>query len=285
MHPSTWDFYFPVIQGFVNEMNARRFRIHLEINSMAELAADSELINYLRGYGIQGCAFIITTNGDYEVFHLIAEQYSIPVVTVYTRLFDTIPSVSIDNYEASHRVTTWLRRLGHSEIAFIGGLQSDSAAGDRKRGYVDAMEGLSARIFDGNWDFESGDAELRRMIARGIIPTALFCANDHMAMGALAACRDLRIDVPDRISLVGFDDTMMSRIASPSLTTVKMPLVEMGREAASTLLANATQGGTVEPLHRKLKAELIVRNSVIPFAPHGKETRSGSEETVTAQNT
>lgn len=263
IHPSTWDFYFPVIQGFINEFHERNCRVHLEIDNVTDVTDTSILFSYLQSYNIQGCGFVITTKAEYDSLRVIAEQLGLPMVSVYAKISESIPSVSVDNYRASYEATSWLRGLGHTEIAFVAGLRSDYAALDRERGYKHAMRGLRTSIYEGTWDFESGDVELRRMFSSPRVPSAVFCANDHMALGVLAACRDLRIDVPGQLCIVGFDDSIMARVVSPSLTTMRMPLVQMGRQAAASLLAQKGGDDRTVPQHVSLKAELVVRNSVI----------------------
>ena len=207
IHPSTWDFYFPVIQGFVNEFRANDCRVHLEIDTLDDLASGVTLLNYLKGQNIQGCAFVVTTKGKYEMLEVIMKEYAIPVATVYSKVSASVPSVTIDNYHAAYEMTSWLLRIGHREIAFIGGPESDYAAADRLKGYKDAMRRLPRVTQEGTWDFDSGDEGLRKIFSSRRIPTAIFCANDHMALGVLSACKDLRIQVPDRVSLAGFDGT------------------------------------------------------------------------------
>jgi DNA-binding LacI/PurR family transcriptional regulator len=119
-------------------------------------------------------------------------------------------------------------------------------------------------IFDGDWTIESGVEGLKYFIAQKNVPSAIFCANDHMAIGVLKACRTLRISVPDDLSVVGFDDNYICNVSSPELTTVNMPLFELGEEAVSLIVPDAIDQG-VSNLHRVLPSELIVRNSAIPF--------------------
>jgi len=265
IHPSTWGFYFPVIQGFINELNIHRYKIHLELNNIQDLLDHSFLSNYIGAYNIQGAGFIITSNGDYRGLLTAVDEYSIPIVTIYTKLYDSISSVYIDNLSASYNVTSWLKQLGHKKIAFISGPGNDFAANERKNGYLKNMQENNddVFIFEGNWDVESGEQQLKNMIYQGIFPTAVFCANDHMAMGVLKACRHLQIKIPDRISLVGFDDTMMSKVSDPPITSVRMPLIEMGQESAKLLCNSIQANKKTNPEHRLLQTKLIIRNSVI----------------------
>ena len=99
------------------------------------------------------------------------------------------------------------------------------------------------------------------MVSDGIMPTAIFCANDHMAMGVINACQDLCIKIPDTISIVGFDDNITCKVYNPQLTSVRMLLSEMGEKAAEILL-NDINKRSMGPKHYLLPTKLIVRDSV-----------------------
>lgn len=272
IHPSTWVFYFPIIQGFSDELIKEKMRLHLEFNHINELSDPSRLVSYLRGYNIQGAAFITPFTGDYNGL-LKLKEYSIPVVTLYGRIYDSISSIDIDNLSAAYNVTNWLLRLGHEKITFIGAPETDFAAVERKNGYLKAMEGSkNSSVFRGNWDLESGSQQLKRIISQDEIPSAIFCANDHMAIGVLNACMDLRLQIPDKISLVGFDDSIICQVSNPKLTSVRMPLYEMGQQAAS-ILKNERANKITGVVHRLLKAELKIRSSVVSLSEQNQIKR------------
>ena len=272
IHPSTWAFYFPIIKGFTNKLSKNNYKLHLEFNTIQDISEKDTLLKYIRGYNIQGAAFIIAANGDYSGL-LRFKEYSIPIVTIYTKVYNSISSIFIDNNNAAFNVVTWLRRLGHEKIAFIGGPSSDFAAVERKNGYLKGMKGnRSVYTIDGTWDIESGNRILKKILSDGFMPTAIFCANDHMAMGVLNACRDLRIKIPDTISLIGFDDNIICQVSDPQLTSVRMPLFELGEKAAKALISDLDVKKP-EPQHTLLPAQLIVRNSVISLS-HNKNQLS-----------
>ncbi len=261
IHPSTWVFYFPIIRGFTDRLNANNFKLHLEFNSISDLSTFSILLSYLKGYNIRGTAFIIVTKGEYSGI-LNIKNYSIPLITIYTKVFESISSISIDNYSASYKVTSWLRKLGHEKIAFIGGPCNDFAAIDRKNGYLQGIKGVDfIYAVEGTWDVESGYSLFKKMVSDGIMPTAIFCANDYMAMGAINACQELCIKIPDTISIVGFDDNVMCKVSNPQLTSVRMLLSEMGEKAAEMLI-NDINKRYMGPKHYLLPTKLIVRDSV-----------------------
>jgi LacI family transcriptional regulator len=264
IHPSTWSYYFPIIQGFLHGAKQRGFRAHLELTSTDELEDVTYLESFLVGYQISGAAFILPYSGKFPgLFTLKARNHCI--ITIGSRISDSIPSVRTDDFEAATRAVEWLRGMGHSRIGYINGEQSHFAAELRKKAYLRVMKDTGYRmVFDGDWTIESGVEGLKYFIAQKNTPSAIFCANDHMAIGVLKACRTLRISVPDDLSVVGFDDDYICNVSSPELTTVNMPLFEIGEEAVNSLLPGPTDHG-VSNLHRVLPSELIVRNSAVPF--------------------
>jgi LacI family transcriptional regulator, repressor for deo operon, udp, cdd, tsx, nupC, and nupG len=174
-----------------------------------------------------------------------------------------IPSVHIDNAAAARAVMEHLYGLGHERIAVVGGppdnplhqqrLEGVRAAA-RARGRLRALS-----VVPGDFSLESGHTAAMALLAGASAPTAIFCFSDQMALGALAACRDLGIRVPDDLSLVGFDDLASSAFLTPPLTTVRQPMREIGVRAVNLLLAIIEQ---VEvPLQQTLEFTLMVRGS------------------------
>lgn len=152
-----------------------------------------------------------------------------------------IPSVHIDNTAAARVVMDHLYGLGHERIAVVGGppdnplhqqrLEGARAAG-KARGRLRQLT-----VVPGDFSLESGQAAAKELLARTPAPTAIFCFSDQMALGALAACRDLDIRVPDELSIVGFDDLASSSYLTPPLTTIRQPMREIGVRAVNLLLA------------------------------------------------
>ena len=174
-----------------------------------------------------------------------------------------IPSVHIDNVAAARAVMEHLYGLGHVHIAVVGGppdnplhrqrLEGVEAAG-RARGRLRSLSRVP-----GDFSVESGHAAAMALLARASVPTAIFCFSDQMALGALAACRDRGIRVPEDVSIVGFDDLASSRYLTPALTTIRQPMREIGVRAVGLLLAIIE--GVEEPLQQTLDFSLMVRGS------------------------
>lgn len=158
-----------------------------------------------------------------------------------------------------------LIELGHEKIAFIEGPDSLSPA-ERRAGYEQAMEEAKLPIHDwmiakGRYTFESGIEAGLKLLDGKTRPTAIFASNDEMAIGAVIAARRRGIEIPRGLSIVGFDDTPLSSHIWPSLTTVRWPIVEMAKAAATKII----EGDGADPeLGVKLQSTLIKRDSVVP---------------------
>jgi len=139
------------------------------------------------------------------------------------------------------------------------------ASSERLSGYEGALAAAGvlpdpAIMLESTFDIEGGAKAAARLLDAADPPTAIFAFNDNNAIGALRIARERGIRVPEDLSVVGFDDSEMSAIVTPALTTVRQPLAEMGRMAVS-LLMRILDGQRLEALHIELKTRLIVRQS------------------------
>lgn len=182
-----------------------------------------------------------------------------------------VASVGIDDEQAAYDLAVYLLELGHQRFAFIGGLAGHHSAERRLLGLRRALaeRGMEDRIIvvRGDFTFKAG-ADLAPEVLKGPnAPTALVCANDDMAIGALLAAHRLGVAVPDEVSITGFDDTPVSSVVWPPLTTVHQPITEMGAQAVELMVDQLhnrlKQGGGF----RQLAHSLVVRASAAK-APH-----------------
>ncbi len=150
--------------------------------------------------------------------------------------------VGIDDEAGGYDIARHLLQLGHRRIAFIGGIEGHLSAERRFDGLQRAMleqgaDPASIEVARGDFTFRSGSVIAARLLDSPNPPTALICANDDMAAGALSTAHGRGLDVPGDVSITGFDDTPVSEIVWPPLTTVHQPLKAMGRQAVVALVA------------------------------------------------
>jgi len=174
-------------------------------------------------------------------------------------------SVGATNFAGGVAATQHLLSLGHRRIAYLGGEARSSVNQARMHGYLAAMGAERAEVCDeyvrsGHFLYRDGLVEGLALLDLPEPPTAVFVASDESAAGALEAARSRGLQVPQDLSIVGFDDTQVARTASPPLTTVRQPLREMGAVALRTALRLAA-GDKLDSHHVELATELVVRGS------------------------
>jgi DNA-binding LacI/PurR family transcriptional regulator len=174
--------------------------------------------------------------------------------------------VAFDNRLSAYRMVEYLIGLGHRRIGMIAGKFSISErAKMRWEGYRQCLSdhGLSADprlVLQKEYTFADGKEAMARMLQLPSRPTAVFCGNDILAIGAIFCAKEKGLRVPQDISVVGFDDAEISAYYDPPLTTMAVPAYEMGELAAKILIENI-RGGNAEPRQYQLEAKLIVRGS------------------------
>lgn len=167
----------------------------------------------------------------------------------------------LDQVAGGRTAARHLLELGHTQLAHLGGPPYWLEASSRREGFVAelARSGLVPVVTDvGDWTAESGYVAGHRMLAAGGF-TAVFCANDQMALGLLHAARDAGVTVPDQLSVVGFDDIPEAAHYHPALTTVRQDFAQLGARAVATVLAEFE--GAEPPVWDPPETPLIIRGS------------------------
>ncbi|HEY1452552.1 MAG TPA: LacI family DNA-binding transcriptional regulator [Roseiarcus sp.] len=177
-----------------------------------------------------------------------------------------LPSVVPGEVAGGHAATDVLIRAGHRRIGYINGEASMEASRHRLRGYRQALATADLPfdpdlLREGNWQPISGYEAARELMALKSPPTAIFCANDLMAVGAYEALHELGLRIPDDVAVMGYDDREIAQHLHPPLTTVLLPHFEMGSIAAEILL-DATSGSASRPRQIKVECPIVRRGSV-----------------------
>ncbi|MDP2401328.1 MAG: GntR family transcriptional regulator [Candidatus Cloacimonadaceae bacterium] len=183
----------------------------------------------------------------------------------------SIPSVTIDNFNSCNNSVEYLLSLGHRRIGFISGLMDSDICKDRLQGYKNALARFGVQpekelLFKGDYSFESGERAGKYFASLPHPPTAIMCANDSMAIGAMKVIRESGLRIPQDISIIGFDDILVASMVFPSLTTNAAPIEEMAAKAVEILLAEI-EGEHAGFLHVILEAKLVKRGSCTPLIP------------------
>lgn len=241
-------------------------------NASTELGAPKQQdINRVLGGLCEGILLVLPTAQE----GLLAEfeSSSVPVVLInYWRNETRLPTVRGDNYEGSRAAVEHLIGLGHSRIAFITGSSYTGQSQERQRGYQDALRRAGIRpvkslVVQGDFTQSGGFEAAQQLLAQPKPPTAIFAANDAMAIGAMDALKEKGLRIPGDVSVVGFDDSPASNHVYPRLTTVRQPLSEIGEQAVRLILQRIrgqapADGAGDAPI--ELPSALVIRDSCGP---------------------
>ncbi len=216
-------------------------------------------IDHLMKLGIEGLALVTPQLRAVEIAR--AAVSGIPVVTLDSMYRMDELAVSVDNFAGGAAATQHLIDLGHRNIIHISGPQGWFESTTRAAGYTSTMlnANLTPQVIDGDWLIDTSYRIGRKLDIDSKEVTALFIANDRMSFGFMHAMRERGIEVPKRLSIVGFDDLEESTYSSPPLTTLRQDFKELGNRAM-TLLLSEISGTSTKKLDR-LIPELIKRGS------------------------
>ena len=262
------DPYFSEIVAGVQEVAAAGDTLIVLCNSLRDCDSEIRYLEMLSGQRV--AAVILAGGGREDAVYLRGlrrqvrslKLQGVPVV-LCGRSLPATDAVVPDNRAGAEMITRLLLDRGHRRIAEITGLPNFTTTTDRSAGHRQAMAAAGiardgALVAAGNFTRDGGYAATGSLLARAAGFTAIVAANDLMAMGAMAALRRAGLRVPDDVSVVGCDDVPIVRDVVPGLTTVRVPMREMGRRAMRLALS----GGQRRPQVDLLPVEVVERESV-----------------------
>ncbi len=233
-------FFSEIVRGI--DLAARAAGYHLLVSgSHSDAAETAALLQTLHGR-VDGLILMAPALGGAWLQKALPRR--VPVVLLNDDGTDAgHDSLRLDNRSGARLAVEHLIGLGHRSIAFLGGPSGNADAAERLAGYREALVAGGLELnghleLAGDFGEESGlqaGAKVAALVPR---PTAIFAANDAMAIGCLAALRERGLRVPEDVSLVGFDDVPIARYLTPALTTVQVPIAELGRQAMACLLSS-----------------------------------------------
>lgn len=264
--PNLTDYTFAsIVEGA--EQEARQHGFFLLSSSARDAESFCSLVNELIDHRRVDGLMVINPYVDSRY-----ENESIPAKfpTVYVGAAareKDISSVCLDDERVAYDATRHLLELGHRAIAMVTGPLEEDCTRDRNLGYRRALAEAGLEydprlVIEGDWSASSGQAAFLQFAGRGLQPSAVFAQNDRMALGVLRAARDLDLEVPQGLAVIGVDDMPLSSYFDPPLTTVKQDMLQIGREAAR-LMIQTIEDASFQPQHIRMPGQLIVRNSTI----------------------
>jgi LacI family transcriptional regulator len=262
-------FYFgQVLQGVQLALSGTGYHVALFDSQSEDFNNGTKCANLCRQRRVDG--LIVVAPGLDDQFPLTFANLQMPMVVVGSSFRQkTINYVDVDNVGAASAVTEYLVRLGHKKIGFLRGPAELRNAAERELAFRKTLAAHGLTIVE-KWILQ-GDYETRKafhlaleLLSKGNRPTAIFAANDLMAYGVLDAARMLKLNVPEDLSVAGFDDLEASAEWVPSLTTAAQPMKQLGQVAAGYLLDWLNRKDASPSLHQKLSAKLVIRASTAP---------------------
>ncbi len=256
-------FYCEVLAGVEREAYQRGY--DLIFFTTAGRSHRNVIERVLQAPQVAGLVVITPRHGEER---LLADYPDAPPVVVvdHRSAGSPYPHVLVDNLRGAHRAVAYLLSKGYTDIAMIRGPLDIQSSMDRVRGFLLALQeaGMPAgsdRVWAGDFEQRSGyEAVCRRLDKGERMPRALFCANDLMALGAIAALRERGLRVPEDVAVMGFDDLPLAAAAVPALSTVRQPIQEMGA-IAFRMAVRLAAGEQLESERIVLDTELVVRGS------------------------
>lgn len=262
-----------VVTAFVSALTeeVRKFEMDLFIyNSIGQLDEQTQRRHSQLLHGLwDGLIYVLPRMTD-EYLDALEQSESQIVLINFCRRETTLPVVQGDNFHAARDAVAGLISQGHKRIAFIKGTHWTGQSAERERGYRQAMQDAGLDVLyqwveQGAFSEQSGQEACARLLALDQRPTAIFCANDEMAIGCMNAARELNVQVPQDLSLIGFDDVSAASIVHPQLTTIRHPLPLMAQAAVQELMRRIL-GQPGKRQRVDFPAEMVVRESTAPAA-------------------
>ncbi len=265
-HPSG-GFYIPLIQGVMDVVNANNYSFQLDIKGEYQNSSTKrEMLTRLAKYRLVD-GLIILSHWFFQVKEILdLEQMNFPYVVVNGHILGIdVNCVEMDNFGGAVKVLEYLIDLGHRRIGFITGHPDQQSSMERIKGFREALrknriDYNESFIYTGDFHKKSGYEGMRYLLNLPSPPSAVFVANDNMALAAIKIIKKEGLKIPEDISIVGFDDIEASSQIDPPLTTVRQPLYKMGEEAAK-LLFQLLNNKESKPKKIILDTELVIRES------------------------
>jgi len=262
------DLFFAEIISAVEQAGLRHGYSLLLANSGGVPRRELEAIRTLRERRVDG---IVVASGHAGKEDLLAQNDGRTPIVVVSSVYEEHVgySVTVENRVAGREATKHLLELGHRRIAYIAGRAGEWDNKERQRGYEEMLRshGLDvdpALIVPGTGYPEGGKEAMDQLLALPALPTALFCYNDLTAFGAMQAARNAGLRIPQDLSVVGVDDLSLTRFAEPPLTTISLPIRQMGEMAVQMVLELIAGAESVDS--RVLPVRLVVRRSTVPLS-------------------
>jgi len=255
-----------IVRGIDAELSSSDYDLMLSTTHERPVKESAYVDRLTRGLA-DGLLIVLPHSPQGYIDRLVEQEFPFVLID-YRDDQHAVSTVTVSNRQGAYDATQYLLELGHRRIGFIMGRLHQSSASERFNGYLAALNDYGVAVHDelvrqGDFLEQTGymcGVELLSLPER---PTAILASSDAMAFGVMQAAQEAGLNIPEDLSLVGFDDIPEASYVRPALTTVRQPLNEMGRVGSRILMQHIEDPG-LEPQHVQLKTELIIRGSCKP---------------------
>lgn len=259
-------FFADIAKSIQMEARAKGFSLLL-FASNEDILVEKKLFHLMLGHKVEGI-IIAPVGTDFQ--HLIeVYETGLPMVIIDRYLPDVkLPYITSDNYQGAFDAVNHLISMGHKKIACIQGIRDSQPNKERVKGYIDALKKNNIPVHNSfiigeNFSTENGYKQTRILFSADESPSAIFALSNLISLGVIKALSEMRLKIPNDVSLISYDEQPYSAFMETPLTTIEQKKSEIGQLAVSVIIKNIeSKTFSKKPLSMKLKTNLIIRSSV-----------------------
>ena len=252
-----------VQKGLSAFLGERGFELVVHSSAHGSVSLVHDIRRFIQRSRIDGLV-LLPPLSELDALHREIAASGTPCVSIASVAMEGQTMLVAMEREAARQLTESLIALGHRKIAFISGPTHFKSAQQRQLGFLDALAASGLQPFalvEGDYSFESGLSCADKLLNGDETPTAIFASNDFMAAGVLRAAAKRRLEVPQMLSVAGFDDSVVARMLTPSLTTINRPMQSMAELAGMRLMELINSTGALEQGATSIPLTLVERES------------------------
>jgi LacI family transcriptional regulator len=252
-----------IIKGIQSKAYAEKYKVVI-CDTQNDMEIEREYLRLLMDRSVDGLILITSMLTDQEILEIVQRGYNVGIIGRGIE-HEKVLNVHTDNVMAAKEAVEHMIAQGHRDIAFLSGYPHAKDSFDRLEGYIKALSAHQIPfrpelVENGNFNETGGYEAFKRFKAKGVAFTAVFSANDEMALGVYEFCNETGRKIPEELVIVGVDNDRVSRYLSPSLSTIDQPKYEMGFLLADKLI-RSMNGNFELPRVTVLESRLLIRQS------------------------
>lgn len=247
--------FFPEIARAIEDVMSSQEYTLILCNSDEKVEKEIMYLDVMKQKYVDGIIIVTSTLTPKHI-----EKRDIPIVALDRPISVDIPSVTVNNFEGAIQAVQHLKKIGCKKIAHIRGPRAVSNADERYEGYIEQVEDepwfCPDLVVNGNYNVLETTEATKELLTKFPDIDGIFAGNDYMAVGVLKAAEQLGIQIPEDLSLIGFDGIQLGQLTSPEITTMAQPIYELGATAAELLL-EMIEGKPIPKLHQQFQVTLM----------------------------